>query len=149
MGDYKTTIAVKAPAATVCDWPSWLPTVTSVEPLQERALVLGHRFRIEQPRLRPAIWTVTEIIPGEGFVWEASSPGVVAVAEHRIREVSRDECSVTLRVAFGGLLSPLASLMAGRLTREYIEREAQALRIATEKQHGGGRTQAWTGECLP
>ena len=111
-----------------------MPKVTSVEPLQGRSLVLGRQFRIEQPRLRPAIWTVTEITVGESFAWEASSLGVVAVAVHRVRDVSRDECTVTLRVAFGGLLSPLASLMAGRLTREYIEREARALRVATEKQ---------------
>ena len=145
MSTYETTTVVNAPAITtwarlseVCDWPRWMPTVTTVEPLQGRSLVLGHQFRIEQPRLRPTIWTVTEIIASESFVWEASSPGVVAVAEHCVREVSRDECTVTLRVAFRGLLSPLASLMAGSLTREYIEREARALRVATEKQHDAG-----------
>jgi uncharacterized membrane protein len=143
MSSYETTIAVKAPAiltwariSDVCVWPSWLPTVTSVEPLQSRALDPGHRFKIEQPRLRPAIWTVTKVVPGESFVWEASSPGVVAVAEHRVREVGQDECAVTLRVSFEGVLSWLASLVAGRLTREYIEREAQALRVVAEAQHG-------------
>jgi ribosome-associated toxin RatA of RatAB toxin-antitoxin module len=143
MSSYETSIAVKAPAlitwaqiSDVCEWPGWLPTVTSVEPLQGRSLDLGHRFRIEQPRLRPAIWTVTKIVPGESFVWEASSPGVVAVAEHRVKVVGRDECTVTLRLFFEGLLSWLASLAAGRLTREYIEREAQALRAAAERQHG-------------
>ena len=143
MSTYETSIAVKAPAlitwariSDVCEWPSWMPTVTSVEPLQGRSLDLGYRFRIEQPRLRPAIWTVTKIVPGESFVWEASSPGVVAVAEHRVTEVGRDKCTVTLCVSFVGLLSWLASLAAGRLTREYIEREAQALRVAAERQHG-------------
>jgi uncharacterized membrane protein len=143
MSTYETSIVVKAPAlitwariSDVCEWPSWMPTVTSVEPLQGRSLDLGYRFRIEQPRLRPAIWTVTKIVPGESFVWEASSPGVVAVAEHRVSEVDRNESTVTLRVSFEGLLSWLASLAAGRLTREYIGREAQALRVAAERQHG-------------
>jgi uncharacterized membrane protein len=143
MSSHETTITVKAPAlitwariSDVCEWPSWMPTVTSVEPLQGRSLDLGHRFRIEQPRLRAAIWTVTQVVPGESFVWEASSPGVVAVAEHRLREVSHDECTVTLRVSFEGLLTWLASIVAGRLTREYIEREAQALRVVAERQHG-------------
>lgn len=64
------------------------------------------------------------------------SPGVTVTAEHRVAEVDSGRCAVLLRVTFQGLLAPLAFLVARRLTREYIGREAEALRTTTEAERG-------------
>lgn len=58
------------------------------------------------------------------------------MAEHRVTRVGDRECTVLLRVSFRGLLAPLVFRLAGPLTREYIGREAEALRAATEGPDG-------------
>ena len=63
MPTYRVTENIAAPAArawaplrNVLAWPEWLPTVTSVTPLGVSNLEIGARFRVLQPKLRPAIW---------------------------------------------------------------------------------------------
>ena len=64
----ETSISIAAPPeriwpalADVAAWPDWLPTVTRVEPLDGRELAPGRRYRIAQPRLQTAVWTVTAL----------------------------------------------------------------------------------------
>jgi len=136
---FTATTIIAAPPERVWDlladvlrWPDWLPTMTSIEPLGPEALALGARYRISQPRLRPAIWTVVRLEPQRSFSWESRSPGVRTLADHSLTSLPVGSTSVTLRVAFSGPLAVLARLLAGSLTRGYMSREAALLKQRAE-----------------
>ena len=62
--------------AEVERWPEWTPSVLSVERLNAAPLGAGSQVRIQQPKLRPAVWTITRWEPTKQFVWVSSSPGL-------------------------------------------------------------------------
>jgi len=118
--------------ADVERWPDWTRSVSRIEHLGPGALGVGSRVRIEQPRLRPAVWTVTAWQPALGFAWVAPSPGAVATGLHAI-EACAGGSKVTLTIRFTGLLAPVVGLLAGRLTREYMGLEAAGLKARCEE----------------
>jgi uncharacterized membrane protein len=137
---YTTSIEIAAPSdrtwavlSAVSNWPQWAPTVTSVEPLDQRELQVGGRYRLTQPKLGTAVWTVTAVEPGRQFTWESRSSGVRAVASHVVEGTGGPTSAVTLRVALSGPLAFVGSLVAGSLTRDYMQQEAQALKEAAER----------------
>lgn len=139
MRSYEAATSIAAPRdaawrvlSDVAAWPEWLPTVTSVEPLDGRTLEVGSRFRVCQPKLRPATWVVTELEPPRSFVWLARSPGLRMVAAHTIDETSPGHSRVILRFSFAGLLGGLVARLYGPLTQSYIAREAAALKGKVE-----------------
>jgi hypothetical protein len=76
-------LCIAAPAALVWEvttdiakWSEWPPTVTSVRLASDAPLEIGSRFELKQPLQRPAIWEVTDLVPGERFVWERRNGGV-------------------------------------------------------------------------
>jgi uncharacterized membrane protein len=139
MPTFQTSIAIAASResvwrvlAAVAAWPAWLPTVTSVRPLDAIELKLGSRYAIRQPKLRPATWIVTELEPPRRFVWQARSPGLVMLAEHAIAEGAPGTSQVTLRFSFAGLLgAPVAGLFRP-LTEQYLSQEAESLKRKVE-----------------
>lgn len=140
MFSFEATTVIAAPAervwsiiADVVLWPQWLPTVTSVEPLGAPQLALGAQYRIVQPRLKPAIWSVVDLSARSYFSWESHSHGVRTLAAHVLRPINGSSTSVSLQVTFSGLLAGPVGLVAGSLTREYIQREAAALKQVVER----------------
>jgi len=125
---------VWAPLADVRHWPDWLPTMRSVEPLGPEALTLGARYRITQPRLRPAIWTVVGLEPFRAFSWETLSPGVRVLADHSLSPQPDGSTRATLQIRFSGPLAFVARWLGGSLTREYLHREATLLKQKVEAQ---------------
>jgi hypothetical protein len=118
--------------ADVVRWPEWLPTVTAVEALGSLPLTVGGRYRVLQPKLRPVIWSVVDLEPQTRFSWQSRAPGVRTLANHILSPAAGGSTSVTLQVSFTGPLGWLVGLLAGRLTREYLEREAAALKQRVE-----------------
>jgi len=118
--------------AGVVTWPEWLPTVTSVEPLDVHALKQGARYRVLQPKLRPATWVVTQLDAPRRFVWESSWPGVRVIGDHIIDDTSRGATRVRLRITFSGALGFLVALMARSVTQRYLDQEAAALKSKVE-----------------
>ena len=139
MPSYEASVSIAASRdsvwrvlAAVAAWSTWLPTVTSVEPLDSQALGSGARYKIIQPKLRPATWTVTDLAPPNRFAWESRSPGVLVVADHVIEEPSPGNSHVVLRVSFSGLLAPLVGRLTRSVTERYLAQEAAALKVQVE-----------------
>ena len=57
-------------------WPEWTASVTSVELLEPGPLAVGTRARVIQPKLKPAVWEVTQAKAGRGFTWVTRHPGL-------------------------------------------------------------------------
>ena len=113
-------------------WPQWTPTVTSAERLDAGPLILGSRTHIGQPKLRPAVWQVTELDEASGiFTWTARSPGVLVTARHLV-EATATGSRATLSVAFSGLLGPLMARLLRKLNQQYVTTEAQSLKKRCE-----------------
>ena len=115
----------------VSRWPEWLPTVSTVEPLDGKVLSIGSRFVVHQPKLRPATWVVTELAERH-FVWVARSPGLVMVAEHTVTQHSSATSRVILRFSFNGLLGGIIGRVFRSVTQNYLAQEASALKQRVE-----------------
>jgi len=140
---YETKTWIAAPRAAiwrvmsdVVKWPEWLPTVTAVEPLGESSVKLDARFRVVQPRLRPATWVVTSVRADQSFTWESRSPGLLITAEHSIDDSDGARATVSLRVSFAGLLAPLLGRLFRSTTESYLAQEAAVLRRKIEAERG-------------
>jgi uncharacterized membrane protein len=120
--------------AAVIAWPEWLPTVSSVQPLDGNQLKVGFRYVVRQPKLRPATWTVTQLEPPRRVVWEARSPGLLMVAEHTIEERSPGRSHVTLRFSFTGLLGAPIGWLFRSVTERYLSQEVASLKLKVEGQ---------------
>jgi uncharacterized membrane protein len=138
----KRTVTIAAPPegvwSVVVDvdrWPERVPTVSSVQRLDEGPLVVGSRARLQQPRLPTAVWTVTELAPGRSFTWESSSPGVTVTASHVV-ESHPEGAQLTLAVDVSGPLSRMGWLMTRSLTEQYVETEASCMKRAAEAPAG-------------
>ncbi len=138
MSTFVERIAVAAPPAVVWDvmtrfeqWPEWTASVTAARPLVAAPPGLGARYRIEQPSLQPAEWTITAWEPGRTFTWESRRTGLRAVGVHTVTPTGRG-CEVELVVRYEGPLGPLVAVLAGGLTRRYMAMEAAGLRARAE-----------------
>jgi uncharacterized membrane protein len=113
-------------------WPEWTPTVTSVERLDDRPFGVGSRFRIRQPKLPTAVWTVTALEPGRYVEWRNASPGLTSVGGHRVTPAAGGATRVTLTLTWSGWLTPLIRLFYGKLSRRYVRTEADTLKRRSE-----------------
>ena len=112
----------------VVHWPRWLPTMAEVVALDSPTLAVGSRYRITQPKLRPAVWTVTTLDEPRHFTWVTASRGLRVTAHHRLEAMEENGSRISLEIVFEGWLAPAAALLAGRLTRDYLAVEVAALR---------------------
>jgi uncharacterized membrane protein len=122
---------VWAVMSDIARWPEWTASVTRVEPLDAGPLAVGHRARIRQPRLLPAVWRVTALTPGRGFTWVTRSPGVRVTARHWVEQANGGS-RAHLALRYDGLLSGLVARLAGRLTSRYLALEASGLKARSE-----------------
>ena len=138
MPSFEASTTIAAPRESV--WrvlaavAAWLPTVTSVEPLDGQSLAISSRYNIIQPKLPPATWTVTALEPPRYFTWQSQSPGVLVVAEHIVDDRTPGSSHVILRVSFSGFLSPIVGRLVRSITERYLAQEAAALKLKVE--HG-------------
>jgi uncharacterized membrane protein len=117
----------------VARWPEWTASVSRVEPLTPGPLAIGSRARIEQPRLRPAEWLVTELDPGRSFVWVSNSPGVRVTAAHDVEPRGAGSRAVS-SITFAGPIGWLVGRVWGSLTQRYMDLEGAGLKARSEQR---------------
>lgn len=134
----ETSIDIDAPPervwsvmADVGRWPEWTASVSSAERLDDGDFRVGARAKLKQPRVPPVVWTVTALDAGRSFEWRNSSPGMRSVAGHRI-EPTDGGSKVTLWVEQTGILATLFGGRIAKLTREYLQMEAEGLKRRSE-----------------
>ncbi len=139
MKPYSTTITINASQETIWKvlsdvscWHEWTPTVQKVEVLDAPELKLNNRYKVFQPKLQPAEWTVTELSTSN-FTWESKAPGMHMVAEHILTSKGVNQTELTLTFTFNGWLGNLIGRMYGKMTAEYVQTEAQSLKKRIEK----------------
>ena len=138
MTEFATAVEISAPPeqvwAVMSDierWPEWTDSVTRIERLDPGALAVGHRARIRQPRLLPAVWRVTALEAGRGFTWVTRSPGLRATGGHWVEPAAAgSRAQLTLR--FDGILAGLVARLFGALTTRYLALEARGLKERSE-----------------
>ena len=114
-------------------WPEWTETVTSVTRLDEGPLRLDSRARLEQPKLPPTEYVVTELSPGRSFTWVATSPGVRTTARHDVEALPNGGTRVRLGVEQAGPLGKvMGRLFFKGLTDRYLAAEAAGLKVRSE-----------------
>jgi len=137
--DIKRTIDIDATADTVWSimadverWPEWTESIKDVQRLDKSQFGLGSRVRIQQPRLPTAEWTVTELEPQRYFAWTNVSTGLKSVGGHRVESTGPRSARVILSVDWSGWLAPLVRLVYGKLSRGYVDMEAEGLKHRAE-----------------
>lgn len=115
----------------VVHWHEWTPTITKVEALNTAKLNPGNRYKVVQPKLQPAEWTVTKLST-TSFIWESRSPGMYMVADHILKPINAKQTELTLTFVFDGWLGRIVSKLYGKVTKEYIQTEAQSLKKKME-----------------
>lgn len=126
-------------------WPSWTPTMRSVTPIRydagrthESAAApgqagVGAAYRIRQPRLPAAVWTITYWTPGRGFTWESTTRWITTVATHRVEPLDAEHgggTRIEATASWTGPLAPVARLLLGPITRRYVRTEVDQLAAA-------------------
>lgn len=136
-----TTVTIHASQETiwkvlsdVARWHEWTPTVTKVEVLDQPELKLGSRYKVYQPKLQPAVWSVIALVSPSSFVWEANLPGMRMVAEHMLKPVSANETQLTLTFSFHGFLGRIIGSLYRTTVESYVATEAQSLKKRVESQ---------------
>jgi len=119
--------------AVLCDverWPEWTPTMTSVQRLDQGPFTVGSSAQIRQPKLRPAVWKVTEL-EAQNFTWVARAPGLRMKAGHRVERQGAGS-RVLLSFEMSGLMARVASRLFGGLIEQYVTTESQKLKQRSE-----------------
>ncbi|SCL50111.1 Polyketide cyclase / dehydrase and lipid transport [Micromonospora citrea] len=114
-------------------WPEWTPSVRRARRGEAGPLAVGATARLEQPKLRPAVWRVTELTDGVSFSWVSRNPGVSTLAEHRVLPLAAGRTRVDLVLTQSGPLAGLVGWLYGDLTRRYLRMEADGLRRRCEQ----------------
>src|SRR5262245_47910600 len=137
---FVSSIDIDAPPALVWQiwsaverWPEWTASVTRVQPLAPGPLAVGLRARVEQPKLRPAEWLVTELHPGRSFVWVSNSPGLRATATHEVQPRGADSRAIST-LDFAGPIGWLVGRVYGSLTQRYMDMEGAGLKARSEQR---------------
>jgi uncharacterized membrane protein len=137
--EQSTRIDVEAPVEQVWEvlldverWPEWATTVTSVRRLDDGPLAVRSRVRVEQPRIPPTEYVVTELEPRRSFTWAATAPGVRTTARHMLEDLGTGGTRVTLAVEQAGPVGVVMGRFYRRLTDRYLTAEAAGLKGRSE-----------------
>ena len=135
---YRTSIDINAPAervyAVMIDidrWHEWTGSITSIRRLDGAAFIVGTRAMVRQPKLPPAMWTISKIEPGRRFEWINAAPGLKVTGHHSV-EPTPTGSRATLALSYAGLFGGLLARLTEGITKRYIAMEAAGLKARAE-----------------
>jgi uncharacterized protein YndB with AHSA1/START domain len=138
MATFTRSIVIQAPVENVWTilaelerWPEWTASMRSVRALGEGRPGVGARYRVEQPKLQPAEFTISDWRPPHSFTWRMGTPALSAVAVHTLTPMP-EGCGLELKLDYRGPLAWAVGVLAGKLTREYMSLEAEGLKRRAE-----------------
>ena len=139
MPQYSTSITIHANQeaiwkvlSDVVNWNEWTPTVTRLEALDGPELKFKNRYKVYQPKLQPAVWSVTVLEPPSSFTWESKMPGMVMIAGHTLQSKGTNQNELTLSFSFHGLLGEIVGRLYRNTVESYIATEARSLKKRVE-----------------
>jgi len=134
-----SSVTIDADAATVWEvftdverWSEWTASVTSLRALDEAELAVGRRYEIKQPRMMKLVWEVTAIDPGRSWTWKQRSLGATTLATHEVISDTEGRTLVRQRIDQRGPLGVVVAVLTRRMTRRYLDLEAQGLKARSE-----------------
>jgi hypothetical protein len=113
-------------------WNQWTASITQMSILNADGPQTGARIKIWQPKLPPAVWTITESLPDRSLTWEKRSFGLLMLSEHVI-STSNNKTSVIIRMTYQGPLAGLFNKLTHSLTDRYMTMEIDGLKRECEK----------------
>lgn len=138
-------VDIDAPATVVWDvftdverWPEWTTSVSRLVALDGPQIAVGKRFEIKQPRMPKLIWEVTEVAPGTSWTWVQRSPGGLTVARHEVVAESDGRTLVRQQIDQRGPIGAVVGVLMRRMTKRYLELEANGLKARSEQRHLNG-----------
>ena len=133
------TLSIRAPAEVVwrlttgiADWPSFLPTVQRVVPLDAGPVRVGSSAKVKQPRQTEAVWTVTSLEPGREFTWRTARLGLEMVGSHLVDE-EPGGCRNTLTLEVTGPASRPFGWLFGPVLRRSLHAENAGFKRKAEE----------------
>ena len=137
MTEFSVSVDIQAPAdrvlAVILDvehWQEWTPSIASIQRMDSGPFRIGSEARVVQPKLRPAVWRVTEL-DERGFVWVTRGPGLFVAGNHHVAS-RRSDSTVTLSLQFSGVAGWLAARIYRKLNEQYLNMEANGLKARCE-----------------
>jgi uncharacterized membrane protein len=136
---FEKTIDIDAPQrrvwAVVSDveaWPRVVDTVETVELLTPAPVTTGSRVRLKQPKLPEGVWDVTVWDAPAYFEWTQKTSGITSIAGHRVEALGEGRSRLTLTLEMRGLLIKVIGRFYKGLTNDYMTREAEGMKRASE-----------------
>ncbi|GAB3956602.1 SRPBCC family protein [Micromonospora vulcania] len=114
-------------------WPEWTASVSRAERAEPGPLAVGATARLTQPKLRPAVWRVTDLTEAREFAWVSDTPGVRTRGEHRLLPLPDGRTRVELAIVQSGPLAVPIGWLYGGLLRRYVRLEADGLKRRCEQ----------------
>ena len=135
---YEISVDIDAPADRVWGvmfdvekWHEWTPSITSIERLDAGEMRVGSRVKIRQPKLPPAMWTVTNVEPGRSFSWVSKAPGILVTGVHSVVPKGRSS-TATLSIDYKGALGELLGKALRSINERYVAFESAGLKKRSE-----------------
>ncbi|GIE96602.1 SRPBCC family protein [Paractinoplanes rishiriensis] len=129
---YQHSVLIEAPVdrvwqltTDVAAWPTFMPTMQSVERLDPGPLRVGSTARIKQPAQSAAVWTVTRLVDRQEFAWETHRMGLRMIGSHRLEPVDGGTRN-TLGIEVIGRGAGLFGAILGPALRRAIQQENAA-----------------------
>ena len=97
---------------------------------------IGKRFEIKQPRFPKLVWQVTAVERGVSWTWRQHSPGGTTLATHEVVARQGGGTLVRQRIDQRGPIGVTVGAITRRLTKRYLELEAQGLKARSEESFG-------------
>lgn len=153
MATYQGSVEIGAQAETVArllhdldGWTGWTSTIQEATPLGRGVVEPGARVRCRQPRLPVSVWTVDQV-DERTFCWNNYRHGLRTDASHRMTP-TLSGCRLDVEITQQGLLTPMVSMVYGRVIQHHLDRMLLDIKRAAESKQAVYPTSAGRAETL-